>query len=63
MDKDKGRVHVMMQNDLVKREVEMCRWWSEGGAGELEGVLRLMGEAGTGEGCSRSEHLHSTQTE
>jgi hypothetical protein len=43
-DEGKGCAHVSMLDDnLVKMVVEASRSWPEGGAGELEGVVRLMG--------------------
>ena len=36
-------VYVMMPGDLVTQVVEACGVWPEGRAGELEGVVRLLG--------------------
>jgi alpha-tubulin suppressor-like RCC1 family protein len=43
-DEGRGCSHVSkLDGDLVKLVVDWCRGWPEGGAGELEGVVRLMG--------------------
>jgi len=42
-DQDKDCEYVTMPGELVQRVVEACVSWPEGQAGELEGVLRLLG--------------------
>ena len=43
-DSGTGHAHMSILDDnLVKMVVDMCAWWPEGGAGELEGVVRLVG--------------------
>jgi len=39
-----GCAYVTMPGELVQRVVEACASWPEGQAGELEGVLRLLGD-------------------
>ena len=38
-----GCAYMMMLGDLVQQLVEMCVSWPEGRAGELEGVVQLLG--------------------
>jgi RCC1 and BTB domain-containing protein len=42
-DTGKDCEYVMMPGELVKRVVETCVSWPEGPAGELEGLVRLLG--------------------
>jgi len=42
-DDGKDCEYVMMPGELVQRVVEACVLWPEGRAGELEGVVRLIG--------------------
>ena len=42
-DDGKDCEYVMMPGELVQRVVEACVSWPEGRAGELEGVVRLIG--------------------
>jgi len=42
-DKGKDCEYVTMPGELVQRVVEACVLWLEGRAGELEGVVRLLG--------------------
>jgi len=42
-DKSKDCEYVSMPGELVQRIVEACGVWPEGRAGELEGVVRLLG--------------------
>ena len=42
-DQDKDCEYVTMPGELVQRVVEVCVSWQEGRAGELEGVVRLLG--------------------
>jgi len=42
-DKGKDCVYVSMQRELVQWIVEACGVWPEGRAGELEGLVRLLG--------------------
>jgi len=42
-DNGKDCAYVLMPGELVQRIVEACGAWPEGQAGELEGVVRLLG--------------------
>ena len=42
-DDGRGCAYMDMAEDLVRRVVEGCRGWPEGGAGKAEGVVRLVG--------------------
>jgi len=42
-DTSTGCAYVIMPGELVQRVVEACASWPEGRAGELEGVVRLLG--------------------
>ena len=42
-DEGRGCAYLDMAEDLVRRVVEGCRGWPEGGAGKAEGVVRLVG--------------------
>ena len=42
-DKCKDCEYVTMPGELVQQVVEACASWPEGQAGELEGVVRLLG--------------------
>jgi len=46
---------VMMPGDLVTQVVEACGVWPEGRAGELEGVVRLLGGSMINERGSKLE--------
>ena len=42
-DKGENYEYVTMPGELVQRVVEVCVTWPEGRAGELEGVVRMLG--------------------
>ena len=42
-DKGKDCEYVAMPGELVQRVVEACVSWPEGRAGELEGMVRMLG--------------------